>query len=124
MAGIVTPDNQIFTFLTGLGFPFTILYCLAVLTLLLKLAGLAFRPPPDCFFPPLALLFPLCLALVHFQLYDGLLFAQNSWFFHILLGLIPAGQAAAAVPAQAEAANRYPPMTSRPEAGRAGGNNA
>src|SRR5208282_1173299 len=52
VAGIVTPDNQILTFLTGLGFPFTILYCLAVLTLLLKLAGLAFRPPPDCFFHP------------------------------------------------------------------------
>ena len=124
VAGIVTPDNQILTFLTGLGFPFTILYCLAVLTLLLKLAGLAFRPPPDCFFPPLALLFPLCLALVHFQLYDGLLFAQNSWFFHILLGLIPSGRAATAVAAEAEAANRYPPMAARPEAGRAGGNNA
>ncbi len=101
VAGIVTPDNQILTFLTGLGFPFTILYCLAVLTLLLKLAGLALRPPPGSFFHPLVLLFPLCMALVHYQLYDGLLFVQNSWFLHLLLGLIPAGRAAAAVAAEA-----------------------
>ncbi len=107
VTGIVTSDNQILTFLTGLGFPFTILYCLAVLTLMVKLAGLALRPPPDCVFPPLALLFPLCLALVHYQLYDGLLFAQNSWFFHLLLGLIPAGRGAAA--------------TAETEAGRGGG---
>jgi hypothetical protein len=110
VAGIVTSDNQVLTFLTGLGFPFTILYCLAVLTLVLKLAGLALRPPPDCVLPPLALLFPLCLALVHYQLYDGLLFAQNSWFFHILLGLIPAGRAATAA--------------AETGAGRAGGENA
>ncbi|MCX5889742.1 MAG: hypothetical protein NTY36_09860 [Deltaproteobacteria bacterium] len=97
VAGIVTADNQILTFLSGLGFPFTILYGLAVLTLLMKLIRLAWRPPPGSFFPPLALLFPLSLALVHFQLYDGLLFAQNSWFFHILLGLIPVGAAVPAV---------------------------
>jgi hypothetical protein len=26
---------------------------------------------------------------VHFQLFDGLLFPQSCWFFHLLLGLIP-----------------------------------
>ena len=97
VAEIVTADNQILTFLSGLGFPFTILYGLAVLTLLGKLIRMAFRPPPGFFLPPLALLFPLSLALAHFQLYDGLLFAQNSWFFHILLGLIPVGTAVPAV---------------------------
>lgn len=89
VAKIVTADNQILTFLSGLGFPFTLIYFLAVLTLLVKLVGMTFHPPPGLYFPPLALLFPLTAALVHFQLYDGLLFAQNSWFFHILLGLIP-----------------------------------
>ena len=59
MADIVSADNQILTFLSGLGFPFTILYGLAVLTLLVKLIRMAFRPPPGFFFPPLALLFPL-----------------------------------------------------------------
>jgi hypothetical protein len=100
VAEIVTADNQILTFLSGLGFPFTILYGLGLLTLLVKLIRMTFRPPPEFFLPPLALLFPLCLALAHWQLYDGLLFAQNSWFFHILLGLIPVGTA---VPAFLEA---------------------
>jgi hypothetical protein len=89
VAKIVTPDNQILTFLAGLGFPFTIVYFLAVLTLLVKLVGMTFRPPPGLYFHPMALLFPLTAALIHYQLYDGLLFPQNCWFFHILLGLIP-----------------------------------
>ncbi len=89
VAKIVTPDNQLLTFLAGLGFPFTIVYFLAVLTLLVKLAGMAFRPPPGLYFPPLALMFSLAAALIHFQFYDGLLFPQSCWFFHILLGLIP-----------------------------------
>ena len=89
VAIIRTPDNQLLTFLSGMGFPFTIIYCLAVLTLLVKLVGMAFRPPPGLYFPPLALLFPLAAALIHFQFYDGLLFPQSCWFFHILLGLIP-----------------------------------
>ena len=89
LADIHTPDNQLLTFLSGLGFPFTIIYFLAVLALLVKLAGMAFRPPPGLYFPPLALLFPLTAALIHFQFYDGLLFPQSCWFFHILLGLIP-----------------------------------
>ena len=90
LAIIHTPDNQLLTFLYGLGFPFTLIYFLAVLTLLVKLVGMAFRPPPGLYFPPLALLFPLAAALIHFQFYDGLLFPQSCWFFHILLSLIPA----------------------------------
>jgi hypothetical protein len=89
VADIVTADAQLLTFLTGLGFPFTIVYCLAVLTLLMKLIRTAFRPLPGLFIPPLALLLPLAMALAHFQVYDGLLYSQDSWFFHILLGLIP-----------------------------------
>lgn len=94
VASIVTADNQILTFITGLGLPFTFIYCLAVLALLTQLIRLAFRPPPGQVFSPRALLVPLGLALMHWQLYDGLLFAQSSWFFHILLGLIPVGLAA------------------------------
>jgi hypothetical protein len=98
VAEIVTADNTIFTFLPGLGIPFTVIYVLAVLALLAHLVRIAVRPPPGLYFRPLTLLFPLGLALVHFQLYDGLLFAQNSWFFHILLGLIPVGAASAKPP--------------------------
>ncbi len=93
LAIVHTPDNQLLTFLDGLGFPFTLIYFLAVLTLLVKLVGMAFRPPPGLYFPPLALLFPLAAALIHFQFYDGLLFPQSCWFFHILLGLIPLANA-------------------------------
>jgi len=91
VAYIVTADNIFLTLLTGLGLPFTLLYGAAVIILMAKLLGLAFRPPPGLGLRPLALLFPLAMALAHFQLYDGLLFVQNSWFFHILLGLIPLG---------------------------------
>jgi hypothetical protein len=87
---IVSADNMILTFLVGLGFPFTLTYLVALGILLARLAGMAFKPPPGLFFHPLVLLFPLATALVHFQLFDGLLFPQNCWFFHLLLGLIPA----------------------------------
>jgi len=49
------------------------------------------------------LLFPLTVALVHYQLFDGLLFPQSCWFFHLLLGLIPfrgSGSAPAGLPAR------------------------
>ena len=50
LAIVHTPDNQLLTFLAGLGFPFTLIYFLAVLTLLVKLVGMAFRPPPGSIF--------------------------------------------------------------------------
>jgi hypothetical protein len=69
--------------------PLTLIYLAALGILLARLVGLAFKPPPGLFFPPLALLFPLTAGLVHFQVFDGLLFPQSCWFFHLLLGLIP-----------------------------------
>jgi hypothetical protein len=92
---IVSADNLLLTFMTGLGLPFTLTYCVAVGILLAKLLGMAFKPPSGLFFHPLVLLFPLTVALLHFQLFDGLLFPQSSWFFHILLGLIPFRRAVA-----------------------------
>jgi O-antigen ligase len=92
LAEIKTPDNIFLTFIAEMGLPFTILYLAAVMVLLFKLMRMVFHPPPGLIFPPLVLAFPLAVALVHYQLYDGLLFSQNSWFFHILLGLIPVGE--------------------------------
>lgn len=86
---IVSADNQFLTFMVGLGLPFTLTYLAALGMLMAKLVGLAFKPPPGLFFHPLVLLFPLTAALAHFQLFDGLLFPQSCWFFHLLLGLIP-----------------------------------
>ena len=74
---IVSADNQFLTYLAALGI------------LLARLVGLAFKPPPGLFLHPLVLLFPLTMGLVHFQFFDGLLFPQSCWFFHLLLGLIP-----------------------------------
>jgi hypothetical protein len=90
---IVSADNQFLTLLVGLGLPFTLTYLSALGILLARLKRLSFKPPVGLFFHPLVLLFPLTVALVHFQLFDGLLFPQSCWFFHMLLGLIPARQA-------------------------------
>jgi hypothetical protein len=86
---IVSADNQFLTFMVGLGLPFTLAYLGALGMLLARLVGLALKPPPGLFLHPLVLLLPLTMGLVHFQFYDGLLFPQSCWFFHLLLGLIP-----------------------------------
>jgi hypothetical protein len=89
---LVSADNMFLSLLVGLGFPFTLIYLTALGLLLARLVRLAFKPPPHLFFHPLVLLFPLTASLVHFQLFDGLMFPQSCWFFHLLLGLIPWGQ--------------------------------
>lgn len=89
LADIVSADNNFLTLMTGLGLPFVITYSAAVIMLLVKLVGLAYHPPPGLAIHPLLLLFPVVVGLVQFQLFDGLLFPQNCWFFHIFLGLIP-----------------------------------
>jgi O-antigen ligase len=86
---IVSADNQVLTFMVGLGLPFTLIYLAALGMLLARLVGLVSKPPPGLFLHPLVLLFPLTMGLVHLQFFDGLLFPQSCWFFHLLLGLIP-----------------------------------
>jgi hypothetical protein len=85
----VTADSTFLTLVTGLGFPFVLIYGLALVGLFGKLIRLTWRPAPGPGLPPLALLLPIAMALAHFQIYDGLLYPQNCWFFHVLLGLIP-----------------------------------
>jgi len=86
---IVSADNQFLTMMVGLGLPFTLTYLAALGMLLARLGGLAANPPAGLFLHPLVLLFPLTMGLVHLQFFDGLLFPQSCWFFHLLLGLIP-----------------------------------
>jgi hypothetical protein len=85
---IRTSENVFLTFLAEAGFPFTLIYILALIILLTRLARLARAPDPAGAIPPLALLLPLTGALLHFQLLDGLFHPQISWFFHLLLGMI------------------------------------
>ena len=83
-----TSENVVLTFLADLGFPFVILYLTALVCLLWKLARLAWRPPPEYYPHPLAMLLAIVGAFVHFQLFDGPYLPQTSWFFHILMGMI------------------------------------
>ncbi|MBM4283731.1 MAG: hypothetical protein FJ128_00560 [Deltaproteobacteria bacterium] len=85
---IRTSENIFLTFLAEVGIPFTLLYVFALATLLTRLVRRARAPDPRAALPPLALLLPLTAGLLHFQVLDGLLHPQVSWFFHVLLGLI------------------------------------
>ncbi|MGB6064771.1 MAG: hypothetical protein WBG50_08175, partial [Desulfomonilaceae bacterium] len=84
------PDEPVFlSFMADLGFPFLLIYCLAVLLLCIRLVRLVKHPMSGSSLPPLALLLSILAGLLHFQVLDGLFHPQVSWFFHILLGLIP-----------------------------------
>ncbi len=82
-------ENIFLTFMAELGFPFVILYGVSLIILAARLVREAFQPSGSSFLHPLALLLPITAGLLHFLVYDGLLHPQVSWFFHILLGLIP-----------------------------------
>jgi hypothetical protein len=91
--GITTSDNIFLTFMADLGFPFLLLYSFSLIVLLVHLVRRVVAPSSAAVLPPLALLLPISAGLLYFQVYDGLLFPQISWFFHILLGLIPPASA-------------------------------
>ncbi|MDQ7783351.1 MAG: hypothetical protein RDU20_10755 [Desulfomonilaceae bacterium] len=84
-----TSENVVLTCLADLGFPFVILYTGVILTLLFMLLRAVFHPPREYVFHPAALLLPIVGALLHYQVLDGMVHPQLSWFFHILLGLVP-----------------------------------
>ena len=94
-------QNMFLTFMVGLGIPFLILYCSALLVLFVRLIRAARRPPPEAFPPPIALLIPLTAGFLYLMIMDLLWMPQIAWFFHILLGLIPARAAAAEEPERA-----------------------
>ncbi len=86
---VVTSENIFLTFMSELGFPFVILYSVCVLILLVRLVRIARNGEDIGCLPAVTVLLPLTAALIHFQVLDGLLHPQISWFFHILLGMIP-----------------------------------
>jgi hypothetical protein len=91
-------QNMFLTIMVGLGIPFLILYCFALLVLFVRLTRAAVRPPPDAYPPPIALLIPLTAGLFYLVIMDLLWMPQIAWFFHILLGMIPDRAAAAEEP--------------------------
>lgn len=86
---IKVADNMFLTFMVGVGFPFLLLYCYSLGKLLLRLLACIGGESEVTMIPPLAILLPLIGALLSFFIYDILLHPQVSWFFHLLLGLIP-----------------------------------
>jgi hypothetical protein len=90
---IRTSENIFLTFMAELGFPFFIIYTASLAALLTKLGRSAMRSSVGSSPHPLALLLALCAGVLHYLVFDGLLVPQSSWFFHILLGLIPASLA-------------------------------
>lgn len=86
---VVTSENIFLTFMSELGFPLAILYAGCVLILFVRLVRVVRTGQQTTFLPALAILLPVTAALLHFQVLDGLLHPQISWFFHILLGMIP-----------------------------------
>ena len=105
-------QNMFLTFMVGLGIPFLILYCSALLVLFVRLMRAAMRPPPDAFPPPIAFLVPLTAGFLYLLIMDLLWMPQIAWFFHILLGLIPARAAAAEEPERARRPVLVPAITS------------
>ncbi len=86
---IVTSENIFLSFLSGLGFPFFLLYTGSLAWLLWRcLAAVRGRPPRPAL-PAMALFLPLCAGVVYSMFYDSLFYPQVSWFFHLLLGMIP-----------------------------------
>jgi O-antigen ligase len=87
---INSPDNMYLAFMVYFGLPFLLIYVCALLALLWKLLRIAWRPPPDFGIHPLAILIPVIAAMMHFVDLDALLCGDINWYFHVLLGLIPA----------------------------------
>jgi hypothetical protein len=88
---LVTPENAYLALLTGLGAPFFLLYALAVIWLLSWLIRDFYRPPPDDGqgVRAWALLVPVLGSMLHALTTDTSMLPQVSWYFHLLLGLVP-----------------------------------
>ena len=93
---LVTSQNMFLTFMVGFGVPFALLYLAALGVLYGRLTRTTWRPPPEQVVPPMALLIPVTGCILHFLTMDIMLMPQVAWFFHVLLGMIPASAKAPA----------------------------
>ncbi len=86
---IVTSENVLLTFAVDMGLPFALIYLAVIVVVFVRLSSAVTRPPPGLIVNPAVLLLPITAGLLHYQIFDGLYYPQCSWFFHILLGLVP-----------------------------------
>ena len=90
VGNIRTSENIFLTFLADFGFPFFLLYSGSVVLLFIRLVRHTLQGDKANVIQPICILLPLTAGLLHLMILDGLYLPQVSWFFHILLGLIPA----------------------------------
>jgi hypothetical protein len=93
-----TSENTVLTLLADLGFPFVILYGTGVGILLWRLLRASVAGGSILPFHPLVLLLPLTAEALHLQVCDALFQPQINWFFHVLLGMVPAARQTAGAP--------------------------
>jgi len=89
VSSTVTSQNMFITLMVGLGIPFAALYVTCLIILFVRLIRTCGEAGDSEVIPPMALILPLVGALMHLCVMDLLLMPQISWFFHLLLGLIP-----------------------------------
>ena len=87
-----TSENVFLSFMAEVGLPFTLLYLWALIVIVTRLFRQLFRGAAAPLFHPLALLAPLAAGLLQCMVTDTLYQPQTTWFFHILLGLVPWGE--------------------------------
>lgn len=89
LAVVVTHENVALTMIAGVGLPFTLIYLGCLVCGLGVIVRRVIRAAPGDPDRAMALAIVLCLAgsLYHLMVYDGLLYPQVGWFFHLLLGV-------------------------------------
>lgn len=94
---IRSSENIFLTIMVELGIPFLLLYVVSLIVMMRRLLRWMRLPVTHGALAPVALLLPLTAALLHGLVFDVLLHPQVNWFFHVLLGLIPAEKEGAPV---------------------------
>jgi hypothetical protein len=84
-----SPENMILLLMSELGFVFLFIYGGLLLFLVGRLISMVRKGDVREPVPALAIFLPIAGAIVHYMVFDGLLYPQVCWYFHMLLGLVP-----------------------------------
>lgn len=84
----VTSDNMLSTMAVGLGLLPTLIYAGMLAAYARRLTASLKNSREDGFANSMIGLSLIC-CIIHFSIQDGLLYPQVSWYFHLLIGLIP-----------------------------------
>lgn len=90
---VIVSENVFLTVPVGLGIPFTLFFVFFMFANFKRWIGYVRRPPAAAAIPPIAIFLGLVAALLHFMIYDGLLYPNVAWIFNLLLGIVPVAAA-------------------------------